>query len=107
MILVGNKKDLESKRKVPFEQGKQLAEDYGMMFIECSAQTKENVSEVFTKVAGVIHQKVELGEIEIENEVRKSRCILLIKELWSEGKQKGPVDAIKTDDSNSEKIGKK
>ena len=33
-ILVGNKCDLEDKRTVSYQQGKELAETYGMQFIE-------------------------------------------------------------------------
>jgi len=45
MILVGNKKDLESERKVSREQGEALAQQYGCPFLETSAKTAENVTE--------------------------------------------------------------
>jgi GTPase SAR1 family protein len=46
-ILVGNKCDLEEKRKVSYEQGKEFADQYGMKFIETSAKTAHNVSDAF------------------------------------------------------------
>ena len=46
-ILVGNKSDLESERKVTYEQGKEFATQYGMKFIETSAKESKNVQEAF------------------------------------------------------------
>ena len=46
-ILVGNKCDLEDKRTVSYQQGKELAETYGMQFIETSAKSNRNVDEAF------------------------------------------------------------
>ena len=46
-ILVGNKSDAVSQRKVTYEQGKEFADTYGMKFIETSAKTADNVAEAF------------------------------------------------------------
>ena len=46
-ILVGNKCDKESERKVTVEQGKDFAEQYGMKFFETSAKESTNVSDSF------------------------------------------------------------
>ncbi len=46
-ILIGNKCDLEDKRKISYEQGKELADQYGMKFIETSAKTAQNVTSSF------------------------------------------------------------
>ena len=46
-ILVGNKCDMESERKVPIEQGKDFAAQYGMKFFETSAKESTNVSDAF------------------------------------------------------------
>jgi small GTP-binding protein len=46
-ILIGNKCDLEEKRQVSYEQGKEFADTYGMKFIETSAKTNQNVHEAF------------------------------------------------------------
>lgn len=46
-ILIGNKCDLEEKRTVSTQQGKELAETYGMKFIETSAKNNTNVNEAF------------------------------------------------------------
>ena len=46
-ILVGNKCDMESERKVTFEQGKEFADQYGMKFIETSAKDSTYVARAF------------------------------------------------------------
>ena len=46
-ILVGNKCDMESDRKVTVEQGKDFADQYGMKFFETSAKESTNVSDAF------------------------------------------------------------
>ena len=46
-ILIGNKKDLEEQRQVKYEEGKQLAEEHCLLFLETSAKTAENVEECF------------------------------------------------------------
>lgn len=48
-ILVGNKADLEtSQRKVSHEEALQLAQMWNVPYVETSAKTKVNVSEVIT-----------------------------------------------------------
>ena len=46
-ILIGNKCDLDEKRKVTFEQGKEFADTHGMKFFETSAKNAHNVEESF------------------------------------------------------------
>ena len=46
-ILIGNKKDLENSREVSFDEGKELAEKNGLLFLETSALTSENIQEAF------------------------------------------------------------
>ncbi|CAL9091801.1 ras-related protein RHN1-like isoform X2 [Musa acuminata AAA Group] len=51
MALVGNKIDLEAKRKVESEEGLQYAQENGLFFIETSAKTAENINELFYEIA--------------------------------------------------------
>jgi len=46
-VLIGNKVDLEDKRVISFNQGKEFADTYGLKFIETSAKKNVNVSEAF------------------------------------------------------------
>ncbi|AIN97294.1 ras-related protein rab-5, putative [Leishmania panamensis] len=53
IVLVGNKKDLESLRQVPFEDGQRLAaEEQLAAFYETSAKDNNNVEQVFLDLAG-------------------------------------------------------
>ncbi|KAM4540360.1 ras-related protein Rab-15-like isoform 2-T2 [Fundulus diaphanus] len=55
-ILVGNKADEEFRRQVTTDQGKKLAETYGMEFFEASASTSTNISESFIRVTELVLQ---------------------------------------------------
>ena len=47
LLLIGNKSDLEKKREVSYEEGKQLASQYGMMFYEASVYKPETIKKAF------------------------------------------------------------
>ena len=47
IYIVGNKIDISEKRQVTTQEGKELAEKYGLPFCESSARTGENVNEIF------------------------------------------------------------
>eukprot|EP00003_Mantamonas_plastica_P011103 TRINITY_DN2069_c0_g1_i2.p1 TRINITY_DN2069_c0_g1~~TRINITY_DN2069_c0_g1_i2.p1 ORF type:complete len:203 (+),score=29.23 TRINITY_DN2069_c0_g1_i2:444-1052(+) len=51
IYLVGNKCDLDSKRQVSTSEGTKFAETNGISFIECSAKTGKNISEMFVDLA--------------------------------------------------------
>ncbi len=68
MVLVGNKNDLEDKRAVTIEEGKELAEKNKMMFFETSAKTGTNVDEIFLRSAETIAKKIEDNYYDLENE---------------------------------------
>lgn len=46
-MLIGNKCDLAHRRAVSREEGEQFAKDHGLIFLEASAKTAQNVEEVF------------------------------------------------------------
>ena len=75
VMLVGNKTDLASNRTVSSEEGKELARENNLMFIEASALSSENVDEAFLTVARRIFSKVQGGEYDLGNEVStKQKC---------------------------------
>lgn len=57
-MLVGNKSDCEDKRKVTFDEGKELAGRYNIQFLETSAKNTTNVTEAFHKLSKEIKGKV-------------------------------------------------
>ena len=50
-VLIGNKKDLEKKRKITKEAGESLANKYGINFFEVSAKDNINVEELYLETA--------------------------------------------------------
>ena len=56
-VLVGNKIDLDDEREVTFEEGKNLADQYGFNYIETSAKTGTNINELFIELAENIYNK--------------------------------------------------
>ena len=57
-ILVGNKADVGDKRKVTFEEGKKLADSYGIQFFETSAKDDQNIHNAFQTIAKEIKEKI-------------------------------------------------
>ncbi|KAK4408708.1 Ras-related protein RABA5b [Sesamum angolense] len=57
-MLVGNKCDLENIREVSVDEGKSLAEEEGLFFIETSALDSTNVNKAFEIVIREIYEKV-------------------------------------------------
>ena len=59
IILIGNKKDLEDRRQVSYEEGEAFAKENGLMFLETSAKTAYNVVESFNLSAQCILNNIE------------------------------------------------
>lgn len=100
IMLIGNKLDMESRRKVSFEEGKAFAEKNGLIFMETSAKTADNVERVrpwkpgrdcgrvtgwiprsvrcgaqaFVETARKIYENIERGIYDPRDEVR-SHCL--------------------------------
>lgn len=56
-ILVGNKCDLEHKRQVSIDNGKELADKYGIKFLETSAKETVNIEELFVSTTRIFLSK--------------------------------------------------
>lgn len=63
-IILGNKCDIEDKRVISKERGELIAKENGVMFIETSAKTNNNIEEAFVQLAECILEKT-LNEAEI------------------------------------------
>lgn len=53
------------------EEGEAFAKEHGLIFMETSAKTAENVEDAFIKTAGQIYEKIQSGAFDISNEVRR------------------------------------
>ena len=61
-ILIGNKKDLEDNRQVPYSEAKELADHFNVRFLETSAKEALNVEEAFTTMTKEIKSKVSTSQ---------------------------------------------
>lgn len=74
MLLIGNKCDLESKREISKQEGKDLADEYKISFLETSAKNNSNINEAFTSLAVEIRNAVINNEMKV-NEKKKEYTI--------------------------------
>eukprot|EP00640_Fibrocapsa_japonica_P005028 CAMPEP_0113937722 /NCGR_PEP_ID=MMETSP1339-20121228/4284_1 /TAXON_ID=94617 /ORGANISM="Fibrocapsa japonica" /LENGTH=211 /DNA_ID=CAMNT_0000940595 /DNA_START=65 /DNA_END=700 /DNA_ORIENTATION=- /assembly_acc=CAM_ASM_000762 len=68
IMLIGNKSDLEHRRAVSTKEGEQFAEENGLIFLETSAKTAENVEAAFIKTAEKIYENILSGVYDVTNE---------------------------------------
>ena len=74
IFLIGNKADLEDKRRLTKEQGEQLCSDHKLaFFMETSAKTGFNVQNVFIQVAKELYLQHE----EIKNRVSRPGTMIM------------------------------
>jgi Ras-related protein Rab-2A len=66
-MLIGNKSDLE-KREVSYEEGEKFAQENGLIFLETSAKTAQNVEEAFLKTAQKIFDNIQTGIYDLSND---------------------------------------
>jgi len=65
IIMIGNKGDLEEQRDVTFEEAKAFADENGLVFLECSAKTGNNVEEAFLEAARRIYKNIQDGSLDL------------------------------------------
>ncbi|GBP40316.1 Ras-related protein Rab-14 [Eumeta japonica] len=65
IFLIGNKSDLDGQRDVTYEEAKQFADENGLMFVEASAKTGQNVEEAFLETAKKIYQSIQDGRLDL------------------------------------------
>lgn len=75
MILVGNKCDLEDERVVGKDQGQNLAKNWNCTFLETSAKSKINVTEIFHDLVRQINRKS--PDTKGKSSKKKSSCTIL------------------------------
>ncbi len=68
MILIGNKNDLKEKREVQYEEGEEFAKKRNMIFLETSAKTGNNISDIFEKSIKQIDKNIMDNKYDLSNE---------------------------------------
>ena len=86
-ILIGNKCDLEEKRAVTYQEGKDLADSNGMKFIETSAKTCQQVNEAFETLTQEII-KLNASKDKVLQEPKKKEKVLLSNNATDISKKK-------------------
>ena len=81
IVLVGNKRDLESQRKVSYEEAQQWATSQGLMYTETSAKDEYgNVAETFYQLVQHMYERIQSGNLQLNDTsgVSKGISILLV-----------------------------
>jgi len=74
VLLVGNKIDLQEKRLITTESGKELASRYEVEFIETSAKSGDNVDEAFMRIIVAINKEgIHTNNINLKNNENKKQ----------------------------------
>ena len=78
-LLIGNKTDLEDKRVITYNQGKEFADGYGLKYIETSAKKNLNVNEAFETLGRelILHSE----DKKIVRQILKKKIIFYIKRI--------------------------
>ena len=86
-ILIGNKLDLTNERRITKEAGEELAEKYGVKYMEVSAKTGANTRNCLRLITNHIYENMEKGkcgimkgyrcEIESANDIKDYKCCVI------------------------------
>ena len=88
IILLGNKCDLEDKRKVTKNEGEEFAKKYNLSFFETSNKTGLNVEEASLKLVNLILEKKDkVNELLNDYEIPNERIILDAKKIKKKKKK--------------------
>jgi len=79
IILIGNKNDLNDKRVIQFEKGKEFSKDYNFdLFFETSAKNGFNVKNVFIDAAKILYLEY-MEYVNIKTNLSKEKKIVIHK----------------------------
>jgi GTPase SAR1 family protein len=79
---VGNKCDLEQKRQVSTDQGKEMAKQYGVQFFETSAKDQLNIDELFiTTTKNFLEKQSNNKNTKSNNNNKNSKGMITIDDI--------------------------
>eukprot|EP01054_Gregarina_sp_Poly1_P006299 Gregarina_sp_Poly_1__6298@NODE_3348_length_1160_cov_151_387923_g65_i2_p1_GENE_NODE_3348_length_1160_cov_151_387923_g65_i2NODE_3348_length_1160_cov_151_387923_g65_i2_p1_ORF_typecomplete_len211_score28_40Ras/PF00071_22/4_2e66Roc/PF08477_13/9e26Arf/PF00025_21/2_5e19GTP_EFTU/PF00009_27/1_2e06FeoB_N/PF02421_18/9_5e07Gtr1_RagA/PF04670_12/2_5e06MMR_HSR1/PF01926_23/2e05RsgA_GTPase/PF03193_16/2_5RsgA_GTPase/PF03193_16/0_12SRPRB/PF09439_10/0_00024AAA_22/PF13401_6/0_00047Septin/PF00735_18/0_00042ATPase/PF0 len=67
IVLIGNKCDLD-RREVTTEEGAEFAQEHGLIFLETSAKTSQNVEEAFLYTGKKIYENIQSGVYDLTDQ---------------------------------------
>ncbi|XP_075052445.1 EF-hand calcium-binding domain-containing protein 4B-like isoform X4 [Mixophyes fleayi] len=81
ILLIGNKIDRDSERKVPFDDGKKLAQEHKLLFTECSAASGINIMESLSQIVRSLKEnednmKKNVVKIRRSTSLKKTSCCM-------------------------------
>lgn len=77
-IIIGNKKDMETDREVPYADGHNFASKSGYQFIEVSAKTGENITDAFHMITReILKYRESLPELKKKKKKDRKNCLIL------------------------------
>lgn len=68
IMLIGNKSDLDARRQVSTNEGEMFAREHGLIFMETSAKTAQNVEEAFLQTSTIIYENIDRGVYDLSND---------------------------------------
>ena len=94
-ILIGNKNDLKDSREVQYEEGAEFAKKRNMIFLETSAKTGDNISNIFDRSVKQIDKNIMDNKYDLTNEncgirqgIRPGSFILSVEQTKKKKKKK-------------------
>lgn len=76
MVLIGNKTDLQDKRKVLYDEGEEFAKKNGILFFETSAKKNYNIDEVFMASVEAISKNIKNNKYDLSHDVS---CLIILR----------------------------
>jgi small GTP-binding protein len=64
VIIVGNKTDLDNLRQIKYSEGQKFSEENNLLYIESSANTGNNIGQIFYNISEDILNKIQNGIID-------------------------------------------
>ena len=97
IILLGNKSDLDSERKIPYEDGVKKSEELSISFYETCALDKENINNVFNEILKQIIEKMEKDKKkpEVVDEEENKKVTEINEEILLQKKEEDIDERIK------------